>query len=96
MPQGFIYLYDTTPFVITNGRIAANVPCEDNSTASLKVLIGQTPNVTNSELENVRSYRILELCLYHVDIPPQNLRIFNICLYIGNDIELIPVYTTIC
>jgi hypothetical protein len=25
--QGFIHLYDSTPFVITNGHIAANVLC---------------------------------------------------------------------
>lgn len=44
--QGFIHLYDSTPFVITNGHVAANIPCEDNSTASLNILIGQAPNFT--------------------------------------------------
>jgi len=79
--QGFIHLYDSTPFVITNGHIAANVPCEDNSTASLNVLIGQAPNLTNAEFENVPQLSDPgTMCLYHVDIPPQNLTVTDIAI----------------
>ncbi len=51
--QGFIHIYDSTPYMITNGHVAANIPCEDNSAASLNILIGQAPNLTNAELENL-------------------------------------------
>lgn len=84
--QGFIHLYDSTPFVITNGHIAANVPCEDNSTASLNVLIGQAPNLTNAELENVPQLSDPgTMCLYHVDIPPQNLTVTDIAIQNPSD-----------
>lgn len=32
--------------MITNGHVAVNVPCEDNSTASIQVLMGKAPNFT--------------------------------------------------
>ena len=84
--QGFIHLYDSTPFVITNGHIAANIPCEDNSTASLNVLIGQAPNLTNAELENVPQLSNPgTMCLYHVDIPPQNLTVTDIAIQNPDD-----------
>ena len=84
--QGFIHLYDSTPFVITNGHVAANVPCEDNSTASLNVLIGQAPNLTNAELENVPQLSNPgTICLYHVDIPPQNLTVTDIAIQNPSD-----------
>ncbi|HZA68386.1 MAG TPA: hypothetical protein VE548_01710 [Nitrososphaeraceae archaeon] len=84
--QGFIHLYDSTPFVITNGHIAANVPCEDNSTASLNVLIGQAPNLTNAQLENVPQLSNPgTMCLYHVDIPPQNLTVTDIAIQNPSD-----------
>ena len=47
IPGGqFIHLYDSTPYMIMNGHVAVNVPCEDNSTASVQVLLGQAPNFT--------------------------------------------------
>jgi hypothetical protein len=95
--QGFIHLYDSTPFVITNGHIAANVPCEDNSTASLNVLIGQAPNLTNAELENVPQLSNPgTICLYHVDIPPQNLTITDIAIQNpGDSDEVLPAGSTV-
>lgn len=68
---GFYHLYDTTPYMIMNGHIAVNVPCEDNSTASIQVLMGQAPNLAPAELENVPELSTPgEMCLYHVDIAP--------------------------
>ena len=68
---GFYHLYDTTPYTITNGHIAVNVPCEDNSTASIQVLMGQAPNLAPAELENIPELSTPgEMCLYHVDIAP--------------------------
>src|SRR4051794_9786992 len=35
--KGFIHLYDTTPYMITNGHIAANLPCDTSSVSPLKI-----------------------------------------------------------
>ncbi len=68
---GFIHLYDTTPYMIMNGHVAVNVPCEDNSTASIQVLLGQAPNLTAAELEPIPQLSTPgELCLYHADVIP--------------------------
>lgn len=80
--QGFIHLYDSTPYMITNGHVAANIPCEDNSTASLNILIGQAPNLTGAELENIPELSNPgTMCLYHADIPPaQNFTVTDIAV----------------
>jgi hypothetical protein len=72
LPAGkFIHLYDTTPYMIMNGHVAVNVPCEDNSTASIQVLLGQAPNLTAAELENLPELSTPgDLCIYHVDVVP--------------------------
>lgn len=72
LPAGqFIHLYDTTPYHIMSGHVAVNVPCEDNSTASIQVLLGQAPNFTAAELENVPELSAPgNLCLYHIDVMP--------------------------
>ena len=95
--QGFIHLYDSTPFVITNGHIAANVPCEDDSTASLNILFGQAPNPTNAELENIPQLSSPgTMCLYHLDIPPQNLTVIDIAIRNPSDSdEVLPAGTTV-
>jgi hypothetical protein len=68
---GFIHLYDSTPYMIMNGHVAVNVPCEGNSTASIQVLLGQAPNLTAAELENIAELSSPgDLCLYHADIVP--------------------------
>jgi len=66
----YIHLYDSTPYMITNGHIAAKLPCDTNNTSPLKVLIGQAPNLTPAELEFVKPLSTPgKLCIYHVDIP---------------------------
>lgn len=82
IPGGqFIHLYDSTPYMITNGHVAVNVPCEDNSTASVQVLLGQAPNFTAAELENLPELSTPgEMCLYHVDIAPQEEVITDIAI----------------
>lgn len=72
IPSGqFIHLYDSTPYMITNGHVAVNVPCEGNSTASIQVLLGQAPNLTAAELENLPELSTPgDMCLYHVDVVP--------------------------
>ena len=82
IPAGqFIHLYDSTPYMITNGHVAVNVPCEDNSTASIQVLMGQAPNFTAAELENLPELSTPgEMCLYHVDIAPHEEVITDVAI----------------
>jgi hypothetical protein len=78
---GFIHLYDSTPYMIMNGHVAVNVPCEDNSTASVQVLTGQAPNLTAAELENLPELSTPgEMCLYHVDVVPHEEVITDIAI----------------
>jgi hypothetical protein len=82
IPGGqFIHLYDSTPYMIMNGHVAVNVPCEDNSTASIQVLLGQAPNLTAAELENLPELSTPgEMCLYHVDIAPHEEVITDVAI----------------
>ncbi len=70
LPEGdFIHLYDSTPYKIMNGHIAAKLPCNDANSTDVNVLIGQAPNLQPAELEFVGPLSTPgELCLYHVDI----------------------------
>ena len=70
LPEGsFIHLYDSTPYKIMNGHIAAKLPCSDANSTEVNVLIGQAPNLQPAELEFVGPLSTPgELCLYHVDI----------------------------
>ena len=68
--SGFIHLYDTTPYSIKNGHVAAKIPCDDESAPLLNVLIGVAPQFTPAPLELVANLSTPgELCLYHVDLP---------------------------
>jgi hypothetical protein len=67
---GFIHLYDSTPYSIRNGHIAAKIPCDDESAPLLNILVGVAPNLTPAPLELVPPLSTAgELCLYHVDLP---------------------------
>ena len=67
----FIHLYDSTPSHIMDGHIALKVPCGDDSTTPIQVLIGSAPNMTAAELENIPQLSTPgEQCLYHVDLIP--------------------------
>ena len=68
--SGFIHLYDTTPYSIRDGHIAAKIPCDDDSTPLLNILVGVAPNLTPASLELVPTLSTPgELCLYHTDLP---------------------------
>jgi hypothetical protein len=65
----FIHLYDTTPYIIMNGHIAAKLPCNEDSESPLNVLIGSAPNLTAADLELISQLSNPgEMCLYHVDL----------------------------
>jgi hypothetical protein len=70
LPEGsFIHLYDSTPYQIMNGHVAAKVPCNEENATAVNVLIGQAPNLAPSELEFVEPLSSPgELCLYHADL----------------------------
>jgi hypothetical protein len=68
----YIHLYDTTPYMIKTGHIAAKLPCDASSTSSLKILIGQAPNLKPAELEFIKQLSTPgKMCLYHVDVASQ-------------------------
>src|SRR5688572_5668004 len=68
--SGFIHLYDTTPYSIKNGHVAAKIPCDDDSTPLLDILVGVAPDLTPAPLElNANLSTAGELCLYHTDLP---------------------------
>ncbi len=99
LPGGqFIHLYDSTPYMIMNGHVAVNVPCEVNSTASVQVLLGQAPNLTAAELENIPELSTPgEMCLYHVDVVPHEEVITDIAIVNPGDsvIEFPPGSTVV-
>jgi hypothetical protein len=68
--SGFIHLYDTTPYSITSGHVAAKIPCDDDSTPLLNILVGVAPEFTPAPLELIANLSTPgELCLYHADLP---------------------------
>jgi hypothetical protein len=68
--NSFIHLYDTTPYSIRNGHIAAKIPCDDESAPLLNILVGVAPNLAPAPLELVPALSTPgELCLYHTDLP---------------------------
>ncbi|MGA8105491.1 MAG: hypothetical protein WB815_02460, partial [Nitrososphaeraceae archaeon] len=70
IPGGsFIHLYDTTPDAIATGHVAAKIPCDENSNATLTILTGQAPALQPTELELLQNLSTPgELCLYHADL----------------------------
>jgi hypothetical protein len=67
--NSYIHLYDTTPYQIVRGHIAANLPCEENNSTEVVLLAGQAPNLAPIELEYIQDLSSPgELCLYHADI----------------------------
>jgi hypothetical protein len=70
IPGGsFIHLYDSTPDAIATGHVAAKIPCNEDSNATLTILTGSAPNVQPAELELLPELSTPgDLCLYHADL----------------------------
>jgi hypothetical protein len=67
--SSFIHLYDSTPYAIKSGHIAAKLPCEENDTTSAVILMGKAPTLIPSPLELINQLSTTEdLCLYHGNI----------------------------
>src|SRR5918996_4766999 len=101
IPAGsFIHLYDSTPDAITTGHVAAKIPCNENSNATLTILTGQAPALQPAELELLPELSTPgELCLYHADLasePGGNLTTDIAIQTPGEeDIELPPTSTVV-
>jgi hypothetical protein len=68
-PNDFIHLYDTTPYHIMNGHVAAKLPCDENSETSLNILIGAAPHLEAAELELISELSMPgKSCMYHADL----------------------------
>jgi hypothetical protein len=91
-PKDYIHLYDTTPYLIKLGHIAAKLPCDSNNKTSLNVLIGQAPKLKPAELEFVKELSTPgKMCIYHVDVesgPPGENPITDIALQNPTDKEV--------
>lgn len=67
--DSYIHLYDSSPYQIINGHIAARLPCDDANSTDVTVLIGQAPNLQPAILEYISPLSTPgEVCLYHVDL----------------------------
>ena len=68
-PKDFIPLYDTSPYKILNGHLAAKIPCDTNYAPSLQILVGHLPVLKPVQLRLVKEFSIRgNICLYHVDL----------------------------
>ena len=91
--KDYIHLYDSTPYLITSGHIAAKLPCDANSVSPLKILIGQAPNLTPATLELVKPLSTPgKQCIYHVDIPSKGQIVTDIAIQnpTANEIKFLP------
>jgi len=68
-PKGSIILYDTTPYKIMNGHIAAKLPCDANSAPSLQILVGHLPSLRPIQLHLAKEFsKPGNVCMFHVGI----------------------------
>ena len=101
IPGGsFIHLYDSTPDAIATGHVAAKIPCNENSNATLSILTGSAPNLQPTELELLPELSTPgELCLYHADLASEQGGNMTTDIAIQNpgeeDVELPPTSTVV-
>jgi hypothetical protein len=96
--KDYIHLYDSTPYLITSGHIAAKLPCDANSVSPLKILIGQAPNLTPATLELVKPLSTPgKQCIYHVDIPSKGQIVTDVAIQnpTANEIKFPPTSTIV-
>lgn len=101
IPGGsFIHLYDSTPDAIATGHVAAKIPCNENSNATLSILTGSAPNLQPTDLELLPELSTPgELCLYHADLASEQGGNMTTDIAIQNpgeeDVELPPTSTVV-
>jgi len=65
----FIHIYDTTPYMIMNGHVAAKLHCDVDAKTPLQVLIGQAPDLKPATLDLIKELSTPgKQCLYHTDL----------------------------
>jgi hypothetical protein len=68
-PKDFIPLYDSLLDKIADAHISAKIPCNGNSSSTLELLVGHTPDFKPVKLEPVKELsKPGYLCMYHTDI----------------------------
>jgi hypothetical protein len=68
-PRDFLHLYDTDPYNIINGHVAAKIPCDANSSSSLEMLVGHLPQLKPVQLDPVKELsKPGYLCMYEGNI----------------------------
>jgi hypothetical protein len=68
-PKDFIPLYDSSLDKIADAHISAKIPCNENSSSTLELLAGHTPDIKPVKLEPVKELsKPGYLCMYHTDI----------------------------
>ena len=78
IPGGsYIHVYDSTPYKIVNGHIAAKIPCDDDSNSTLQIFTGSAPNFQPADLELINGNLSTPggLCLYHADLPQEGVNV---------------------
>ncbi|AJZ75879.1 hypothetical protein [Candidatus Nitrosotenuis cloacae] len=77
----YIHFYDTTPYMIMNGHVAAKLPCDKNAKTPLEVLIGKAPDLKAAEMEYIKELSKPGLsCLYHVDLNSDEMIVTDVAL----------------
>lgn len=67
--DSYIPIYDSSPYQISSGHIAAKLPCNDDSSTNVNVLGGMGASLQPIDLEFVSNLSSPgDLCLYHGDI----------------------------
>jgi hypothetical protein len=68
-PRDFLHLYDTDPYNIINGHVAAKIPCDANSSSSLQMLVGHLPQLKPVQLNPIKEFsKPGYLCMYEGNI----------------------------
>lgn len=82
--QDYLHLYDSTPYEITSGHITVQVPCSDDNSTDVILLMGQSQELRFQEMELIPTLSDAdETCSYHSDIastissPITNIAIYN-------------------
>lgn len=66
IPEGdIIYLFDISPFTIDSAHLTTKIPCDEQGSPTVNVLIGKIPQFQQANLEIQSSFsRMGESCLY--------------------------------
>lgn len=64
-----IPIYDTNPYLISEGHLTANLPCNDINSPTVSILVGQVPHLRSLLLEYIPEFSDPgELCTYQLSL----------------------------